>query len=107
NRSRFVTINKSYVPRKLIEFINREGGPALWCVHSRGAVRFDEMNNTWTATSLREVPPHPDFGRDALVFRPGEDLWMVAGGGDMLQYTTNNVTQPGAGPGGGQGGIPA
>lgn len=107
NRSRFVTINKSYEPRKLIEFINREGGPALWCVHSRGAVRFDELNNTWTATSMRNVPPHPDFGRDAIVFRPGEDLWITSGGGDMLQYTTNNVSQPGAGPGGGHGGIPA
>lgn len=107
NRNAFMKINTSYTPRKLVEFINRDGGPALWCIHNRGAVRYDENNVQWTATSLRNVPPHPDFGRDAMVFRPGEDLWIVSGGGDMLQYTTNNVTQPGAGPGGGRGGVPA
>lgn len=107
NRNRFVTVNKSYVPRVLLEFINRDGGPALWCVHSRGALRFDEGNNKWTGVSLRDVPPHPDFGRAARVFRSGEDLWIVAGGGDFIQYTTNNVAQPAAGPGGGHGGIPA
>lgn len=107
NRQTFVKVNTSYVPRKLVEFINQDGGPALWCVHSRGALRYDEANNTWAATSMRDVPPHPDFGRDAMVFRPGEDLWIVSGGGDMVQYTTNNVAQPGAGPGGTHGGIPA
>lgn len=107
NRSRFVTVNKSYTPHQLIEFINRDGGPALWCIHNRGALRFDEGNNTWTATSMRDVPPHPGFGRAAMVFRPGEDLWIASGGGNMAQYTANNVAEYSAGPAGGYGGIPA
>lgn len=107
NYQTFVKVNTSYTPHALVEFINRDGNPALWCIHSRGALRYDEQNFSWASTNLRNLPPHPDVGLDAMVYPPGGDLWIVGGGGDMIQYTTNNVAQPGAGPGGTGGGIPA
>lgn len=106
-RQTFVAADRSVIPRKLVEFINRDGEAALWLVHSRGANRFDEANIRWVSTNLRDAPPHPDFGRDARVFRPGEDLWIAAGGGDMIQYTNSNVANPASGPGGSGSGIPA
>lgn len=107
NRETFVKVNTSVTPRKLLPFINRDGERALWLITNRGGLRYDEGNIAWEETNLWDVPPHPDFGRDAIAWRPGEDLWIVGGGGDMVQYTNANSIQPGAGPGGTGEGLPA
>lgn len=104
--NRFVTVERSVTPRKLVRWLRPDGGRGLYLVTSRGVLLYNSGDGCWEETNLVDVPPHPNFGRDALPWRPGEDLWIAGGGGDMIQMTSSNVTQPGNGPGGRGQGMP-
>lgn len=107
NRSTWMRVERTCTPRQLISFIDNQGGRALWCITSRGGLRYNELDAVWEQTNLWDMPPHPDWGLASIIWHPGEDLWIAAGGGDLVQYTNSNVNQPGSGPGGTGEGMPA
>jgi hypothetical protein len=105
-REKLVKVNKTMNPQKLVNWLRPDGQRALYLVTEHGVIRYNSNDVVWEETNLVEVPPHPNFGRDALPWRPGEDLWIAGGGGDVLQFTASNVIQPGNGPGGRGNGLP-
>jgi hypothetical protein len=106
-RSTFIKVDSSAEPKLLFEFVNIQQGRALWCSTRRGCLIYDPGEMTWQESNLWEVPPHPDFGRTAKVFRPGEAAWISSGGGDLIQYQATGVVVPASGPGGAKQGMPA
>ena len=108
SRPAFIKIETSAEPRTLFEFTNvQQTNRALWCACRRGCLIYDPGEMTWQESNLWDVPPHPDFGRAAKVFRPGEAAWISSGGGDAIQYTASGVVVPASGPGGNGQGMPA
>lgn len=106
-RGTFITIEAGAEPRLLFEFVNTEQGRALWAATRRGCLIWDPGEMTWQESNLWDVPPHPDFGRAAQVFRPGEAVWVASGGGDLIQVQASGVVVPASGPGGAGQGMPA
>jgi len=103
----FVKIETGAEPKLLFEFVNTQLGRALWCSTRRGCLIYDPGETTWQESNLWDVPPHPDFGIAAKVFRPGEAAWISGGGGDLIQYQASGVVVPASGPGGAGDGMPA
>ncbi len=104
----FIKIEKTAEPKVLFTFSNvQQSDRALWCSCRRGCLIWDPTAMTWQESNLWDVPPHPDFGRAAKVFRPGEAVWISSGGGDAVQYVANGTVVPASGPGGNGQGMPA
>jgi hypothetical protein len=107
-RQAYCSIDSGAVPLQLISWVDALGqGPALWAITDRGCIRLNDAVPVWEETTLWNVPPHPNWGRAALPFRPGEALWIASGGGDLTQYASNGVVIPASGPGGRGFGMPA
>ncbi len=106
-RSTFIKIETSAEPRMMFEFLNTQAGRSLWVSCRRGCMIWDQTEMTWQESNLWDVPPHPDFGLTAKVFRPGEAAWITGGGGDLIQYQATGVVVPASGPGGAGQGMPA
>lgn len=90
--SSFPHLESSSTPYQLISYMNRNGVPALFAIHSKGAHMWNRAVPKWEDTPI-QFPNHPDVGRSAAVWRPGEDLW-VSMGLDVLHYTSANVAIP-------------
>ena len=86
-----LTFDLSETPRRLVSYLNRQGDPTLCLVTDRALWMLSEDANTWVRTNI--VSNHPDFGIDAEVWRPGEDIWM-AQGPDLLRLTNAFVEVP-------------
>lgn len=105
--TRFVHIDAGVLPHQLIGWVDALGqGPALWAITDSGCLRLDPHQWVWEHTTLWNVPPHPNWGRCAAPFRPGEALWISSGGGDVTQYSASGVVVPASGPGGRGFGMP-
>lgn len=105
-RGTFIKISTSTEPKTLFQFLNTQQERQLWCSSKRGCLIWDPLEMTWQESNLWDVPPHPDFGRCAKVFRPGEAVWIASGGGDLIQYQSNGTVVPASGPGGAGHGLP-
>jgi len=106
-RQSFIKIEKSFKPKSMAVFPNAQQQKALWVAGKGGLKVYSPDDTAWVETQLTDPPPHPDFGRAMKVFRPGEALWITAGGGDVIKYTSNGNVVPGSGPGGANEGMPA
>lgn len=97
-----LVFDRSRTPRKLINYINRAGEPVLCLVTDQDLWMLEEEasgvtpGGRWQVTAV-QYPPHPDFGRAAAVWRPGEDLH-IAAGMDTIRFTSANVIVPLSGP---------
>jgi hypothetical protein len=104
---KFLKANKGITPRHLVSWVRpADGAPTLWLVTRRGALMFNDADVRWQEHNVWNVPPHPNWGRAVLGWRPGEALWISTGGGDLLQITSGNVAQTAQGPGGRGDGMP-
>jgi hypothetical protein len=104
----FPALDPGIVPAQLIQWMDALGqNPALWLVTDTGCLRWNSDAPRWEETNLWNVPPHPNWGKCAKPFRPGEALWIASGGGDLTQYSANGVVVPASGPGGRGMGMPA
>lgn len=90
-------LNYGETVNKLINYWNKAGEPVLWAITESGAYMFDADEPAWHQASL-EWGAHPEFGADAEVWRGGEDLFVAAGGLDVLRYTGADVQVPLSGP---------
>ena len=88
-------LDETRVPRLLFTYINKTGEPTLHIVTDRDVWQYDSTNGKLVLTSL-QFPPHPEFGKAAAVWRPGEDLWISAGS-DCVKMTAAGVIVPFAG----------
>jgi DNA-binding beta-propeller fold protein YncE len=80
-------------PTQLIPFFDHEGSPTLYVVADNGtAWMFDQTGFTLEPTTI-QFAAHPDFGRTATVWRPGEDLLIAVGLG-LIKYTVAGVKDP-------------
>src|SRR6185369_1332221 len=104
--ARYVKLDDGCVPYQLLTFPTQTGINGLWVSTNQGLAVYDSNDMTWTESLMWNVPPHPDFGRSAAVFRPGEALWVASGGGDLMKLTSNGVIVPASGPGGTGSGLP-
>ncbi len=84
----------------MVSFPTPQMTKGLHLLGDSGMLIYNSNDTTWEETNLIDVPPHPDFGKAAKIFRPGEALWVAAGGGDVIQYTSNGNIVPASGPGG-------
>lgn len=97
-----LVFDRSRTPRQLINYINRNGEPTLCLVTDQDLwMLMEESTGTsdgamWQITAV-QYPPHPDFGKGAAVWRPGEDLH-IAAGMDTVRFTSANVIVPLSGP---------
>ncbi|MCC6382646.1 MAG: hypothetical protein IT304_09045 [Dehalococcoidia bacterium] len=94
-RGDFIQLDASHQPRRLLTYADNQGDPILYLIADGTAYRYDSVNQTYEPT-LIQFPPHPDFGRAACVWRPGEDLH-IAVGLSKITYTAANVIDPEAG----------
>lgn len=88
-------INPSETPRGLVSFYNRNGDPTLCALSSDALYMWDQEAQTLEQTTV-QASGHPDFGLDATVWRPGEDLWMTDGS-SAVRYTNAAVIVPNTG----------
>jgi hypothetical protein len=85
-------VDSGVTPYRLVPFFNGEGAPCLYVITSAGALQYDRGNKLFHETPI-QFPTHPDVGRAAVVWRPGEDLW-ISLGLDTVRYTASNVAIP-------------
>lgn len=88
-------LDEARLPRTMVTYVNKAGDPTLHVITDRDVWQYDYGNNRLVQTSL-QFPPHPEFGKVATVWRPGEDLWITAGQ-DCVKYTAAGVIVPFAG----------
>lgn len=91
-----LVLDPARLPRRLVVYFTRNGESTLFCVTDQDVWYLDFSAHAWRLTPI-QYPPHPDFGLDAAVWRPGEDL-NVAGGMDLVKFTSANVVVPLSGP---------
>lgn len=87
-----LVLHAGETPKNLVSYFNRAGEPTLWAVTDRAAYMYYETAVEWRMSNI-QFPPHPDFGRAACVWRPGEDLW-IAAATDVVRQTTGNAIVP-------------
>lgn len=93
NAKKAMRLDESRIPRTMITYVNKAGDPTLHIISDRDVWQYDSSpNNRLVLTSL-QFPPHPEFGKSATVWRPGEDLWITAGQ-DLVKYTAASVIVP-------------
>lgn len=85
-------IESGTTPYRLINFFNGTGDPTMYVVTSKGAWQYDRGVPILHETPI-QFPQHPDLGKAAAVWRPGEDMW-IAMGLDTVRYTASNVSIP-------------
>jgi hypothetical protein len=107
SRGTYVRLERTLTPYQLLVFPDPTGGEKkLWVSTDKGMAVYDSNETSWVESQLWDVPPHPDFGKTAQVFRPGEAIWVASGGGDLVKLTANGVVAPASGPGGAGNGLP-
>lgn len=87
-----LVLHAGETPKNLVSYFNRAGEPTLWAITDRAAYMYYETAVEWRMSNI-QFPPHPDFGRAACVWRPGEDLW-IAAATDVVRQTTGNAVVP-------------
>lgn len=87
-----LTLHTGEIPKTLVTYFDRQGAPTLWLVTDRSAYMYYESAVEWRQSNI-QFPPHPDFGRAAKTWRPGEDLW-IAAASDVVRQTTGNAIVP-------------
>ena len=103
----FVKLNTTTEPHVLFEWLTPSMDPiAAWYPPGAACSSTTSPRSSWTPRNLRDVPPHPNFGRAVKIFRPGEAVWVATGGGDVWQMTAGGVVVPASGPGGAKQGMP-
>jgi hypothetical protein len=88
-------VDRADEPRGLLSFFNRNGDPTLLVYTNRGLYMWDQNAGTLESTTISNMD-HPEFGRHAIVFRPGEDLWINVAEG-AIRFTNASVIVPGSG----------
>jgi tripartite motif-containing protein 71 len=91
-RAAFLKLDTARTPRRLLTFPDNNGDPCLTIISDAAAYRVDFVSKVYEPTAI-QFPPHPDFGRGATVWRPGEDL-KIAVGLEMISYSTAGVVDP-------------
>jgi sugar lactone lactonase YvrE len=94
-RGAFLKLDTARPPKRLITFVDNNGDPCLVVIADGYAYRVDFVAKSYELTSI-QFPPHPDFGRAAAIWRPGEDLKIGVGLG-MISYTAAGVVDPDTG----------
>lgn len=80
-----LALDTSEIPRHLVPFFTRQGEPALYLITDRGAWGYDHAGAKLEMVGGLRLPPHPDNGLGAGVWRAAEDLWISQGvGGTRL-----------------------
>lgn len=79
------TLNSSETPRRLFVWMDRTETDTIFVVTDRSVYAFDPVSSVLVRTRLSEMPPHPDNGLGAGVWRPGEDAY-VSFGLQVMQY---------------------
>jgi tripartite motif-containing protein 71 len=91
-RAAFLKLDTSQTPKRLLTYVDNNGDPCLVIVSDQAVFRVDFVSKEYAKTAI-QFPPHPDFGRGATVWRPGEDL-KVAVGLEMISYSAAGVVDP-------------
>lgn len=71
-------LNTGLTPRRLVVWMDRTDQDTLFLITDRRVFAFDPTSGILIPTRL-EVPAHPDNGRGATVWQPGEDLYIGFG----------------------------
>lgn len=82
-------------PMNLVSYLDRNDNDVLYVVSDTALWAFDANADHLTQTKFRDVY-HPDMGRGAVVWRPGEDLYISAG---LQVYDWNLSSATPMGPG--------
>ncbi len=99
--ARFMKLETSQIPTKLITYADNNGDPTLYVLSNGVGYRVDFVAKAYEKTTI-QFAPHPDFGKAACVWRPGEDL-KIGVGLDVITYTAAGVVDPDTGLGRGTG----
>jgi tripartite motif-containing protein 71 len=91
-RAAFLKLDTSQTPKRLLTYVDNNGDPCLVIITDHAAFRVDFVSKEYAKTAI-QFPPHPDFGRGATVWRPGEDLKIAVGLG-MISYSAAGVVDP-------------
>jgi tripartite motif-containing protein 71 len=91
-RAAFLKLDTSQTPKRLLTYVDNNGDPCLVIISDQAAFRVDFVSKEYAKTAI-QFPPHPDFGRGATVWRPGEDL-KIAVGLEMISYSAAGVVDP-------------
>jgi tripartite motif-containing protein 71 len=91
-RAAFLKLDTSQTPKRLLTYVDNNGDPVLVIITDQAAFRVDFVSKEYAKTAI-QFPPHPDFGRGATVWRPGEDL-KIAVGLEMISYSAAGVVDP-------------
>jgi sugar lactone lactonase YvrE len=92
SRAAFLKLDTAQTPKRLVTYVDNNGDPCLVIITDQAAFRVDFVSKEYAKTAI-QFPPHPDFGRGATVWRPGEDL-KIAVGLEMISYSAAGVVDP-------------
>jgi hypothetical protein len=95
------TLSDSLVLRRLVLYMDGAANDTLYIITTTGIYAWDEENSRVVTTRLGHLPPHPDNGYGACMWRQGEDLFLSAGL-DIYRWTISGVA-PFSGPSADQG----
>lgn len=88
-------LDGSREPRTLVVGVNKVGDPTLFIVTDMDVWAYDSGSGLLHLTNINDSGD-PDFGRDAIMWRAGEDLW-IAYGMDTLRITGSMTPVPNMG----------